>query len=267
MRDADFALDHAGFAARRVDGLCRQLRDAGFAPTVPQALLGRDATGQAVDLGQRSAHCVFRQTYLEITATCAAANHLQPFLSRYEGLHILALRAAEIDRVRARLVTAGFAPSPVQVATRHIAYGERHGEARFRWFMLPAIVMPEALVCIVENLSPELIYQAAAGQHPNGTTDLRAVQGVVADLNEASGRYELLLGQAPARAAGTARFALANGVLELFSAEALAECFPGFVPPAEPALVGLRFGSAGALPTTIQLPAPAHAVLTWEAAP
>lgn len=267
MRDADFALDHAGFAARRLDGLSRQLRDAGFAPTLPQALLGRDAAGQAVDLGQRSAHCVFRQTYLEITATSGADNHLQPFLSRYEGLHILALRAGDLDRVRARLAAAGFAPSPVQLATRHIAYGECHGEARFRWFMLPPVVMPEALVCVVENLSPELVYQAAVCRHPNGTSDLRAVQGLVADLNEAAGRYELLLGQAPARAAGAARFTLANGALELFSAEALAERFPGFVPPAEPALVGLRFGSGGALPPVVQLPGPAHAVLSWEVAP
>ncbi len=189
MPDADLALDHAGFAARRLDGLCRQLRDSGFAPTAPQPLLGRDAAGQAVDLGQRSAHCVFRRTYVEVTATSAAVNHLQPFLSRYEGLHILALRAADLDRVRARLAAAGFAPTPVQLATRYVNYGERHGEARFRWFMLPAVVMPEALVCVVENLSPELVYQAAVCEHPNGTSDLRAVQALVADLNEAAGRY------------------------------------------------------------------------------
>ncbi len=170
-------LDHLGFACRNLEALLKIFKSLGFAPTKPEALYGLDDGGQRIPLGQISAHIVLGHTYIELSAVPdqSTGNHLEPFLSRHEGLHILALRADDIEFAHQRACQANKHPSKLQTATREIAYGERHGRAKFRWWMLPSRDIPDGLVCYVDNQRPDLVYQAAVQNHPNTALDISAV--------------------------------------------------------------------------------------------
>jgi hypothetical protein len=207
-------LDHLGFAVRQIEPLLALFRRLGFAPTQPRELKRLNDRGQLEALGQISAHLVFEDTYIELSGVPdpAAGNHLERFLDRYEGLHILALRGADLDQARRRCLAAGLNPTDVQLAGRRIEYGNRHGEARFRWWMLPADDMPDGLVCHVDNLTPELVYQAAVQRHPNGALAISAVIVNTPDVPFATRRWQSALGIA---SVADARFALGNAGIQL----------------------------------------------------
>ncbi len=170
-------LDHLGFACRDLEPLLKTFFSLGFAPTQAERLQGVDRRGRPFSLGQISAHVVLGNTYIELSAVPdpTTGNHLEPFLARHEGLHILALRAEDIAAAHRRARDAQKNPSRLQNATRQINYGDQQGSARFRWWMLPASDMPSALLCYVDNQKPELVYQAAVQEHPNGALDVSAV--------------------------------------------------------------------------------------------
>lgn len=189
-------LDHLGFAVGDLAPLLETFTRLGFSPTEPRELERLREDGSTESLGQISAHLVFGDTYVELTAVPdrRSGNHLEEFLARHEGLHILALRSADIDAARSRCAAAGLHPTPVQLASRRIEYGERRGDARFRWWMLPAEDLPDGLLCHVENLRPGLVYQPAVQSHPNGALAVSGVTVNTTDPETAARRWGSVLG-------------------------------------------------------------------------
>jgi hypothetical protein len=170
MATAPPALDHIGYVGRSLDALRDGMGRLGFATTEPRELMGVDATsGAAVSLRQRSCHAVFERGYVELSAveTDDPRHHLAAYRRRGDGLHILALGSGAIAVEHARCVAAGIGATPLARAARRIEYGERHGEARFEWFMFTPEESPEGLVCFATNLTPELVYQRCA--RPRGS--------------------------------------------------------------------------------------------------
>jgi len=228
------ALDHVGFACRDLDRILPIFRRVGFSPTEPRALEAVDpATGQTRALGQTSAHIVFRDTYIELSAVPdpATDNHLEPFLARYEGLHILALRDSDLETCHRQIRQHGFKIGDIQSAKRDIQYGRRHGAARFRWFMLDKSASPEGLLCVVDNLTPELVYQHEVMTHANGANRLTGVIICADDTDGARQRFGNILGNGAS---------LANASITIMTPDELAEDYPGFMPPASPCLCGLE---------------------------
>jgi hypothetical protein len=280
-------LDHLGFACRDLGALLRVFEVLGFAATPPQPLMTVDEQGEARPLGQTSAHLVFGRTYIELSAVPdpAAGNHLEPFLARYEGLHIIAFRGGDLESRRLSLARAGLSPTTTAHARRGIGYGELHGEAHFHWFMLPAAQSPEGLVCVVDNQSPDLVYQPSVQSHPNGALDLCGLILCVDDLAAAMRRWQGLLGPAAQDGEGSAIFALGNATLRLVRPAVLVDGCPPYAPPAVPCIAGLdvRVRDPGALraraeragwaheqrdPATLSVvvPGPAHVLVTFRAA-
>ncbi|RMF09665.1 MAG: VOC family protein [Alphaproteobacteria bacterium] len=183
-------IDHVGIAGRNMDELLRAYRRLGFKTTRPEPLMGVDAAGGAVPLGQVSAHFMFEDSYVELSAVTGEKpdNHLEPYLARYEGLHILALAARDASKAHDRLAAAGLTPGPVQGATRDIRYG-KSGRARFSWFGFAPGAFPEAFVCVVEQCTPEVVFQGELTGHPNGAVDLLGVYMVARDHAAAMARY------------------------------------------------------------------------------
>jgi hypothetical protein len=175
-------LDHLGIVARELEPVRDAWRRLGFEPTAPKPLLGVDASGAVVPLGQWSCHVVLESGYVELTAVAGddPSHHLARYRQRYVGLHILALGADDAAAARERVVHAGLRVTPVMQARRAIDYGARQGEARFRWFMLDATESPEALVCVVEHETPELVFQPEVSRHPNGAIALDGTTLLVA---------------------------------------------------------------------------------------
>ncbi len=211
-------LDHVGYVAADLGALRAELLQLGFAPTETRELLGVDAaTGAARPLGQRSCHVVLGRGYIELTSvdTPSPTHHLATWLARGAGLHILALGSDAIADEQARCAAAGLAVTAPARATRRIEYGERHGDARFEWFMFAPQETPEGLLCYAHNQTPELVYQASVQQHRNGAEALTEVVLLCADLGAARARWQRLLGVAPQPGSHELRFELGGGDLTL----------------------------------------------------
>lgn len=237
-------LDHLGLVVRDLEPTREAWRRLGFAPTVPKPLLGVGADGAPVPLGQASCHVVFEAGYVELTAVAGddPAHHLARYRGRYEGLHILAYGADDVARVRERAAAAGLAVTPVMQARRAIEYGARRGDARFRWCMLEAAQSPEALVCVVEHETPELVFQPEVTAHPNGAIALEGAVLVVEAPGALAARHEALTGARARGTAGRLRFDLGGEWLELVTPDVFARTHPGpeARPPALPWFALLR---------------------------
>jgi len=232
-------LDHVGMVATDMVPMLDAFRRLGFAPTEPRPLFGRDAeTGEAVPLGQSSAHLVFGSGYVELSAvhSSSPSHHLAPWLRAGPGLHILALGTSDARAAHARCAGEGLAPLPLKHASREIAYGDRHGEARFEWFMLPPASTPEALVCFVRQVTPELVFQPAVQRHGNSATALAGVYVVCDGPAELAARYATLTGAARS---GDEIGLAAGGWIRFVDPAGLASRFPGRGRPRVPSLAGL----------------------------
>jgi hypothetical protein len=227
------SLDHVGFVGADLGRLVEAMQRLGFATTPPKALMRTDpANGAAVSLHQQSCHAVFAQGYLEFSAvlTDDPAHHLAAYRARGEGLHIVALGSADPDADWRRCTDAGLPCSLPAGASRRIDYGTRHGDARFRWFMLQPAASPEGLLCLVRNESPGLVFQPEVSRHPNGAEALCEVVVHASDPPAIAARLAITTGIDP-RPSGTGagdalQFVLDGGAaLTLLSPRALHERF------------------------------------------
>lgn len=223
------SLDHVGFVGDDLARLVATMRRLGFATTEPKSLMRTDPdTGAALPLHQQSCHAVFAHGYVELSAVLTAdpAHHLAAYRARGEGLHILALGSPDPDADWRRCSAAGLPCSAPAGASRRIDYGSRHGEARFRWFMLQPQASPEGLLCLVRNETPGLVFQPEVSSHANGTEALSEVIVHTGDPVALAGRLSIVtgseatpIGRGPAQGL---RYALdGGGHLTLLSAAAM----------------------------------------------
>ena len=271
-------LDHLGLAARDLAPLCEMFLRLGFVPTQPRALSRRTDDGKTEPLGQISAHVVLGSTYVEFSAVPdpGTGNHLEPFLARYQGLHIIALRSDDLAASRQAALRSGLQPAEIQAAEREISYGRRQGRAQFNWWMLPVTDISEGLLCFVDNLRPELVYQDSVQSHPNGALNITGVVVRARDQRRSLLRWRQALGM-DEQSAGR-NIALRNAHIDFPAVDR-----PALPPP--PSLVGLEITVADlaqarqfAEPTgwllpdatsttlTLRLPAPANVLLVFRAA-
>jgi hypothetical protein len=162
----------------------------------------------------------------------------------------------------------------LQFASRQIEYGQRHGEARFRWWMLPAAEMPEGLVCYVDNTTPELVFQAAVQAHPNGALDLTAVLVNSPAPRRDQQRWQQVLGTVPDPGQS---LALDNAVIELRDLSDISPALPVGLAGIEIRVkklsdIAQRLSQLDyvvleqtSATLTVQLPAPANALLVFRA--
>lgn len=238
-------LDHVGCVTRELMPLMTVFDRLGFKLTEPRRLMRRNVvSGELESLEQSSCHAVFQHGYIELSAVHSQdrAHHLAPYLTSGTALKIVALGTADVLELHVAAARAGLRPSDPSLASRAIDYGARHGEARFRWFMLSPDVAAEGLVCVVRHLTPELVFQHEVQRHPNGTVALTGVTLCIEDLDQAASRYESLLGIEPARPASSERirrFALGSQWLELASPSALRDRYSGARLPPAPCFAGV----------------------------
>lgn len=235
-------LDHVGFAVRDLAPLLECMRTLGFAPTEPQPLLGVDPdTGRTRALGQNSAHLVLQHGYVELTAVPdpASGNHLEAFLSRYQGLHILALHADDPAKARDRLVEIGVPVTPLAQASRSIEYGERTGNASFSWCMIEPAAFDAGLLCVMRGHTPELVYQPSVQQHANTAFALRAVTLLSAEAQRNAEIFARLTGEVARRAAGAWVVGLRGGELRMYALDDAPEAHATTAAGRQPCLSGL----------------------------
>lgn len=166
-------VDHVGILGDAIAPLKRDWEALGFRVAGPEELIGIGEDGESRGLGQFSAHVMFAEDYIELTAVerPSPGHHLARFLDSGGGLRLVILAADDIESRRATLETRGLAPGPVSEAARDIHYGAG-GTARFRWFPVAAEACPEVLMACVRHETPEIVFQQEVARHPNTATGI-----------------------------------------------------------------------------------------------
>jgi hypothetical protein len=166
-------VDHVGILGEAIAPLKRDWEALGFRVVGPEELIGIGEDGEPRGLGQFSAHVMFAEDYIELTAVERPSpdHHLGQFLGRGDGLRLVILAADDIESRRAALEARGLAPGPVSEAARDIHYGAG-GTARFRWFPVAAEACPDVLMACVRHETPEIVFQPTVAQHPNTATGI-----------------------------------------------------------------------------------------------
>ncbi len=192
----DTTIDHIGLVGRDIHAMVNTFRNLGFLVTNPVPLTQPGPDGNPIPLGQLSAHVIFPNTYIELTAVenPGQGNHLDPWLAKHEGLHILAFRTENAKESWDAMAAFGVVMPPLRAASRDVKAGGKSGIADFKWFQIPESIVREGFACVVEHQTPELVFIDAMTKHENGATGLRGVGALVNDLDEAVSRYERLPG-------------------------------------------------------------------------
>jgi hypothetical protein len=185
------AIDHLGVVGRDIAIMIDAYVRLGFSPTEPVPLMGM-IDEQPTPLGQDSAHLIFADSYVELSGVTSTdpAHHLAPWLKRRKGLHILALGSDDAVASHSALESHGLDVPAVQDAGRHVTYGTHHGDAAFKWFKAPDALGDEGFVCLVEQITPELVFQPPENGHPNGALGVTGVTILSDSPAESLKRFE-----------------------------------------------------------------------------
>lgn len=170
-------LDHIGITGFDMDALIKCYGQLGFQITPRNKLMGRDSSGNTIDLGQESAHIMFADSYVELTAVTGNLNghHLADYLAQFTGLQIIALATHDAESTWRKLGNSASDISPPQEAQREVLYGNG-GVAQFRWFQIMKQSFPAALICYVEQVTPEVVFQPAVSVHANGVMGIKTLR-------------------------------------------------------------------------------------------
>jgi hypothetical protein len=252
------ALDHVGVAARDLAPVADAYERLGFTLTPVARQSGRRTPDGPVELYGTGNRCAFLlHGYIELIAVLDPArfdNGLGAWLSRYAGLHIVAL-AMDDEEANLERLRRGGVPIP------GVAYLERPVEpggpvARFARLPLPDA--PEGRLQLIRHLTPELVRQDRWMTHANGAVALESVALAAARPAETAARLSRLAGL-PVRpdplggfrmilpgAAGAAgpRSPAMPTMLRVLPPSAIPRLFPDVAPPVLPSVVGMTVRTA-----------------------
>lgn len=172
----DVIVDHVGIVCANVHVSVAHFRELGYLVSDPVSLMAEGTDGKMVPLGQDSAHIVFEDGYVELSAPWPNfGNHLDPYLAQGQGIRILCLRSYDLNTDAQRFVHLGLAASPVQHSSRAIRVDGLNKSAHFRWMAIRADFWPGTLVAVVQHLTPELVFAPSLARHANGARTLSQV--------------------------------------------------------------------------------------------
>ncbi|MSO65234.1 MAG: hypothetical protein EXQ85_05455 [Alphaproteobacteria bacterium] len=238
-------IDHLGVVSSDMKATERAFKRLGFAVTDPKPLTAPGPDGKQRPTGQDSQHFVFRDTYVELTGITdpTAKNHLEPYIARYAGLHILALHTANAEAAVAALKAAGLDIPKVQNAGREIVYG-KPGLALFKWFLIPPAIAPEGLVCAVEHVTAPIVFQDVVTNHPSGGLAVIETTLCTADPVSACRHYRSFLGVPNTPLPYGHAFDMGESRVVITDPKGLAQRYFGVVPPALPCYIGMTISVA-----------------------
>lgn len=235
-QSTETTIDHIGLVGRAIAPMVAAYRKLGFTVSDPVPLLQPRPGHDPVPLGQVSAHVIFPDTYMELSAVLAPGqgNHLDSWLARHEGLHILAFRSPDATQAWQELQARGVVMPPLRAASREVNMAGRSGTAQFKWFQIPESVFNEGFACVVEHLTPELVFIDGMTHHANGAIGLRAIGVVVDDIDDAFARYERLPGAERRSFAMGRAIVFKNQRITVVEPRSFRALFPGATLPRPP---------------------------------
>lgn len=245
MTDLALALDHIGAAVASLDAGADLYRRLGFQLTPRSIHSGSIEPGGPVVPWGSGNHCaMLKDGYLEVIGVVDAEKYstVKTLLTRYEGVHTVAIRCADADRaydVLSRRNPGVLRPSILQ---REVTLGGAHEEthtARFQNIYFSREAFPEARFIVIEHVTPELLWRPELLAHPNGAEALIGVQICVDDeaLEAAASRLASTFGAVDELVDdGLHRLALARGALHVLARSRMRSLAP--LPGSPPCVVG-----------------------------
>lgn len=248
------ALDHLGVCARDLPPLVAAYQRLGFSLSpIAQQSGKRSPDGQVEPFGTGNRCAFLRHGYIELLAILDPglfANQVDRFISRYEGLHILALGVADEQANLARMQAAGIPIPGVAWLERPI---DKPDGPRAKFARLPFPDAPEGRVQLIRHLTPELIWDPRWMDHANHADALVAMIMVSAEPAETAARFSRLCGLPflpdPAGgfriilpgAAGVAgpQAPAMETMVRILQPDALGAVLPGVVAPTLPFMAGM----------------------------
>lgn len=192
------SLDHVGYIVRNLDAGAAIWERLGFllSPVSPQ--MGLNEAGEFEPWATANRCAVFETGYLELIGVHRPGlkNPWTQQLARFEGAHIAAFRVESADATYASMGEgAGWFAPPVQRRRdapyfADGAWGQR--EMRFRNIFSHPDTVTEARYIIIEHQTPEVLWQPALLNHPNGARAFRHMRFVAAASDACHERLRLL---------------------------------------------------------------------------
>ncbi len=234
-----FELDHVGVGAWDLAQLAATYQRLGFTLT-PMARHRGKATANRCIMLQRG--------YLELIAPVdrTVPDILQSQLARYAGLHIVALGIDDSQATLARLNRAGLDIPGITPLERPVDEADPHGpQARFERIPLPDA--PEGTIQLIKHLTRDAIWQPRFTRHANAAVSLEEVALAVPNPADSAARFSRLAGlPVTPDPAGGFVLVMRRGRVRVLPPDAVGAVYPGIVPPALPAVVGMTVATSDA---------------------
>jgi glyoxalase-like protein len=230
-------LDHVAVVVPDLARAAKTYERLGFRLTPQSSHKGALTPGGPLEPYGSGNHCtMFREGYLEIlgiTDPKRYTGEVTPLLERYAGLHLVALGCRDAQRAARELGARLGAEFGIRELGRDVPQvGGGTKPARFRIIGLPAGTFPEAKLFLIEQSTPDVLWQPELLPQPNSVTALAGAVLCVASPSETRQRLSRIIGRED--------LALSRGALEVIDGRELAARY-GMEPPAFPMVAVARF--------------------------
>lgn len=237
-------VDHAGWFVEDLAEATAALHRLGFAPSGVNLQTNLCQDGITRPSGTSNVLVRLHRGFLEFLAAThdtPLADQLRTSLARYQGMHLIAFSQADLDALRERLTTAGFAMQPLVHLRRHAQDPGVDGEVAWTVLRAEPGVMPEGRIQFVFPHTPELSWPPGSMDHPNRATALTAIVLCSGESQEALSRYAAYIG----RPANGDRIVTDRGTLRIVDPNAATEIVPEWsAPPSLPFMAAVSVATA-----------------------
>jgi len=245
--DKQLFLDHVGYFASNLDRAAYQLERLGFHVSKTNIQKSANAQGELTPTGTSNRLVMLKQGFLEALAATSPtplADQLTQALSRYQGLHLIALAHADLEAQRERLNQSGFAMQPCITLRRWVPTPAGERQTAISVLRTQPGEMAEGRVQMVTNHTPELFWAPGSTDHENRAEAITDLLICVPDLHETASRYERYTGKTAQPTNGFITIPLDHGRIALIASDKAAVTLPGFAAPSLPYMVGIAIRSA-----------------------
>ena len=258
-------LDHVAHFVRDAEAASRALQRAGFTPTPISVQANSNSTGGFMPTGTGNVTAMFKRGYTEVlfkTADTPLTREFDAALARHAGVHLAAFSVADAAKARTHLAAAGFAARDLVHMQRPVETEKGPDTAAFAIARVETGMMPEGRIQILTHKTEAAVWQPRWLSHPNSASDLIDVVIVVADIEEASGRFARFTGRAATPTAGGALIRLDRGGVYLLTHDTAVEKLPEVPVKSLPFMIGYALGVSSLAAAEAAV---ARADLDWRA--
>jgi catechol 2,3-dioxygenase-like lactoylglutathione lyase family enzyme len=237
----EFVLDHLAVVVPDLSRAQRHYERLGFRLTRRSSHKGPLVPNGPMEIYGSGNHCsMFREGYLEILGITDPARYtgrVVPLLKRYAGLHLVALGCRDAQQAAAIVGERLGAQLTVRDLGRDVPYGETDSRpALFRIVGLPDESFTEAELFLIEQATPEVLWQLALLDQPNGVVALAGVTLCVRAPAETAVKLARILGMSP----DSRSFRLERGTIDIDDASVISARY-GITPAILPLVAVARY--------------------------